>query len=199
MKNYTTRLWSALIMAILVAGCTFPRSSRIIRQYDQIKKEKRFSLRMDFFRTKERYTTFYSLEKNFLKIIPSSGKAVIRVYDRLNLSPESYSLSDTLYLIADRQAFPIKMKAQKDQILHQTQTQNNEIMQADSTTVTVVSGIQEYEYKQEQFYYTLNSREIKALQQAKKVSFRYYTQAEMFTLHLTGGMLKKLKKLLAMP
>jgi len=53
-------------------------------------------------------------------------------------------------------------------IIHNSRTQTNEIMKADSTTGTVISDIQENEYKHIQFHFGLSQREINAFKNQYK-------------------------------
>ena len=153
---------------------------------------------MVFFRAEERYTSFISSEKDFFKTISSTGKISYEVYDQLNLNTNSYPLSDTIFLIIDKRAYPVKVNFQKIEVFRNTQTKSSEIMKADSTSVSVISGIQENEYKHIQFHYGLNQQEINAFENAKTAAFRYYANPETYTLKLSGQTIHKLKKFFAM-
>ena len=187
-----------ILLPVFINSCAFSHYDRLTTHYDQIKKEKRINLKMFFLRTEERYTSFYSSEKNFLKVINAAGQISYRVYDQLNLSPNSFPLSDTIFLIVDDQAYPVKIGHQETETFHRTETQSDQIMNADSTTVTVISSIQGREYKNIQFQYTLNQQEINAFQNAKTAAFLYYANPEIFTLKIPGHTLRKLKKFFAM-
>ncbi len=198
MKNHYLPFVLVLLLPILINSCALNHYDRLSTHYDQIKKEKRVKLKMVFLRTEERHTSFISSEKDFLKIISASGKTSYKVYDQLDLTANSYPLSDTIFLIVDDHAYPIKIGHPKIEIFHNTQTQNNKIVKVDSTTVTVISGIQENENKRIQFHYNLSQQEINALKDAKTAAFRYYANPETFTLNISNHTLRQLKKFITM-
>jgi len=198
MKKYYLPFVLVLLFSIIISSCSLSHYIRLTTHYDQIKKEKRTNLKMVFLRTEERHTTFISSEIDFLKIINATGETSFQVYNQLNLTTNSYPLNDTIFLLIDDHAYPIKIGHQKIEISRNTQTQSNEIIKADSTTVSVISGIQENEYKHIQFHYSLNQQEINAFQNAKTATLHYYANPETFTLKLSSQTLRKLKKFFAM-
>jgi hypothetical protein len=187
------------LLSLFITSCSLTHYNyRLSSQYDQIKKEKRVNLKMVFFKTEERYTSFISSEINFFKTINASGEANVSVYNQLYLSTGSYPLSDTIYLLVGKQVFPIKVKFQNREVFRHMQTQTREIMKADSTTETVISGIHENEYRHLQFHYSLSNQEINALKNTKTAAIRYYANPETYTLKFSGQSLHKLKKFFAM-
>ncbi len=198
MKKYLLLPLISVAIALLLPRCATSNIDFVTSRYDQAKKEKRIRLRITFPYVRDRYTTFHSAKKDILKIIPFSGETRYQVFDLLKVSINSYPLSDTVFLIADNRTYPIKVYHRKTELLHHTQTQKQQIMKADSTTVSVITGMKETEYKSIQLQYTLNRQEIKALQNATSVSFQYYANPDIYKLNLSHHVLNKLKKFFAL-
>jgi hypothetical protein len=170
----------------------------VTHQYDQVKKENRTTLHVFLQYPEERYNSFYSSKKEFVKDVHQNGTVTYRVFDQLKMTPDSYPLSDTLYIILNNSlAWPIVMKQVSTSVFHNTQTQTEQVVKNDSTQATVVSGITQNEYKNIQFQYTLSPKQINALRNIGSVAFRYYAGPETITLKLPNSTLRKLKKLIA--
>ncbi|UBM62864.1 hypothetical protein LA303_02525 [Candidatus Sulfidibacterium hydrothermale] len=197
MRKHIPLLLMVVAISVFLSRCATSSVDFVTSQYDQVKKEKRIRMRITFPYVRERYTTFYSLQKDILKIIKANGETQYQVFDRLNVSIDSYPLSDTVFLIADNQAYPIVVRHRKTEIFHHPEVEKSQVRKNDSTTVSVISGVNEKEYKSIQFQYPLTRQEVNALQHADSASFQYYANPDVYKLKLSYYTLKRLKKFFA--
>ena len=105
-------------------------------------------------------------------------------------------MENTVYLIADADVIPFG-NLQADVDLSSSISENREnILTADSSSVSVVTGYTTYQHKLLRFHYEMDTVAQSKILNAKNVAFRYYAGPSMMTAKVHRRDLKFLKELI---
>lgn len=169
--------------------------SRITVQHDEIMNSKRISFKTTFWNnTKDEPS--YSQDINFMKEIDRFNVATYTLFDIIKLPYESFELSDKMYIIVNKDVFPLE-KENKDNILgYDVHKKTSQVMQADSTYATVVTGQDVMNMKVTRMVHPLSQEIIDKISSAGKVYLRYYIGPEMITSEIKGNNLSKIKSVI---
>lgn len=185
-----------LVLLFVVSGCFAPKyTNKITINEDIVNSSKRIEVHY-FCKKATVPTSIYYMKQSVVKEIFADGSSTITVYDVLNLFENSFNLSDEVYLIVDDSFYQLKiLKAEHDHIKTISENTDN-IMTADSSYTTVVTGYSENNSKISKFEYMLTDEMIEKIKTANKVSYRYYAGPNMITMELKPKSLEKLKELI---
>lgn len=194
-----------LILSILITlpGC-FPfmlialyEQDQVYVEEDQVKSSKRIHRQFNYYRALERNSPLTTVKQTILKVINESNTNYF-VYDRVTLRSGSYNISNDVYIIVDNQVFPLNITKNEFEHKRNIDEDTKNILAADSTHITVVTGYTEYNYNIYKLEYTLSPEIIEKLKDANEVNFRYYSGPHMITTRLSNYYLDRLKELLFM-
>jgi len=172
--------------------------SRIDIQSDIVNSTKRIKLNITYLKTEEKRTPLFSLNQSILKEITADKQVSYKVFDMLYLTSTSYKLEKNVYIIIDNEAFKMNIINEEYDNITSISENKSDVMLADSTKVSVVTGYSNNNYKVTKYSYFLNEDIIEKIKNSDSVFFRYYSGASMITLKLWGKNLIKLKNLIEM-
>jgi hypothetical protein len=135
-------------------------------------------------------------QQTLVKEISAKGSCYT-VYDVLILSSLSYQPSQRVFLLIDEAVFPVQLKSCEHENSRITSEDTKDIVTADSTKISVVTGYSEGNRKISRFSYQLTDTMIEKIKHADQVMFQYYAGPEILTLKMKSHRLKRFKKLIA--
>ena len=166
----------------------------LIVEKDEIKSTTRTTFSQEY-RVSEKHSTVVLFGKTFFKETNLKNESVVKVYDVLKLKKGADQLEKTIYLVADQKMFPIRIDHIELENSTDIHKETHDIMKADSTKVTVITGYNEYNYTIHKFNYILSDEMIQSIAVAQELKFRYYSGMNMITVKIKDANLKKVKKL----
>jgi hypothetical protein len=189
-------LFSGLILTLIsfIFSSCFS-SSKIVMQNDIVYSTKRIELRY-LCRDNNRRSPLLYLEQLIVKEIKSDNEKSIKVYDILALTSSSFKLEDKVFLIVDSDVYPMVIDIIEYENAKSITPNTENILAADSTTVSVVTGYSENNKKITRFSYKLSDEIISKIKTSNHVLFRYYAGPSMLTVKLKDKYLRKFKKLI---
>ena len=194
MKKQIKFLSSIFIITILISSCSVFRSN-ITKQKDEIMNTKRFSFKTTY-SNNSKDEPVYNQSVHFLKEIDRYDKEVYTLYDVITIPYESFDLSDKMYIIVDKDIFPLENTSKEKIIGQDINESKSNILKADSTKATVVTGYDVVNKKAIKMVHSLDINIIDKIENASKVFLRYYIGPEMITSEIKGYELRTLKKLI---
>jgi hypothetical protein len=144
-----------------------------------------------------RISPLLSLNQSIVKETNANKVTSYTVYDIVNLSDASFALENKVFMIIDSDVFPMKIETKELVAAKTLEEKRADVVKADSTKVSVVTGYAENNKTIVKFKYKLNENIMSRLQSAERVLFRYYAGPDMITVELKGIGLGKLKKAMA--
>lgn len=189
---------------VLIAFCLFispvlfiacGTSMQIIEENDVVYSTKRISLnynlRMDYFRS-----PISMIRQSIVKEINQYKDITYTVFDQISMSSTSFNLQQKVYLIVDNEVFTMTLNKIESEISENISEDKAEILTADSTTVSVVTGYSVNNTKNIRFSYNLPKEAINKIRQTNYVIFRYYAGPSMIDARLEGERLNLVKELI---
>lgn len=195
--------FSYLIILTLIAGvaysftsCGFYFRTRLFEEHDAVKNTLRFRQEYYFSEVQERRTPFIGLQKTMLKEVSPDGNVILHVYDRLSLSLSTFKPESTVYMIVDGEVFPFEALDPEHDISTRISEDRKDVLTADSTRVSVVTGYSTIQSRQFRYNYVISSEVMGKMLTAKEIAFRYYAGPSMMTVKVGPKNLKNIRKLL---
>lgn len=184
------------ILSTTLSSCGFYFRTRLYEEHDLVKSTLRFRQEYYFNEVTERRTPFLNLHKTMLKEVAADGQEVIKVYDRLNLTIDSFRPESSAYLIVDGQVFPFESLEPEQNIQTHISEDRKDVLTADSTRVSVVTGYSTTQSRQVRYQYVITPELMNKIQHARTLSFRYYAGPSMMTVKVGPKNLKNIIKLI---
>lgn len=175
------------------------KSDRLIYESDIVKSCERVKLKVRYYSSDviEKNTSFLSMEQVFLKQNKEDGLSIISVYDYLNFEFSTFGLTNEIYLIIDDNAyFSIIPNCIIPDTKSERHLDKSEILNSDSTKVTVITGYSNFNKKTYKLHYQLTEKQGHLILDSNNIKFRYYSGPDMITLKLTRLHLQRLKNLI---
>jgi len=205
-KLFSTRKIAALSMGILtlfllnscvllLEGMTH-QNNRVLVESDRIRNIDRVRLNLHHNRSVERRTPFISVSQHFLREFRGDGTNNFTVYETLRLSQRSFPVEPTIFLMIDNRHFEISVRVLTVDRIQETTPTTDRVLTSDSVFVRVVTGVHESLFWESRLTYTLNSQILNAILGASRLQFRYYSGPYMITTRLSGGELRRLKRMI---
>lgn len=185
------------ILGTTLSSCGFYFRTRLYEEHDLVKSTLRFRQEYYFNEVAERRTPFLNLHKTMLKEVAANGQAMIRVYDHLSLTLGSFRPDNTVYLIVDGQVFPFESLDPEQNIQTHISEDRKDVLTADSTRVSVVTGYSTTQSRQVRYHYVITPELMNKMQHARAIAFRYYAGPSMMTVEVGPKNLKNIKKLIS--
>ncbi len=198
-NNYIRLFLSVFLFALTLQSCFTTNYGKIVSEHDEVKSTDRFKLIFFYDDDKERYTSFINAKQTILKEINSDKISTYTIFEEISLNSEAFKLKEDMYILVDSEVFPIRINNTFTERFITVSEDTDSVLTSDSTNVDVVTGYSTNERKRIKHYYTLNASEIKAIKNAEKLSFRYYSGPHKMTISMDHFDLKKFKQLINMP
>ena len=192
-------IFSVLILCLSIfylSGC-FSLPNKIMIQDDYSQSSRRIEYNYSHHNF-DWSSPLLTLNRSIIQEIEKSGEKSLTFYDELKLQNRSFRLSDKIYLMVDGKVFsitPIEIEHDQEILV---KTNKEDIMKADSTTVSVVTDYTEDTMRITRFSYAIPNQIIGQLKNAKQVVFQYYAGPKILTIEMKNTDLSKLKKMLEM-
>jgi len=123
---------------LTVTGCVNLRSG-IFEENDRVMKTRKVTYET-YFVSNQRYEQSYTQKITFLKETDRNSITNYTLYDVITLPVESFDLDDKMYIVADDNVIKLPVSTQNQYNTKNINEQKNEILQSDSTKITVVTG-----------------------------------------------------------
>ncbi len=180
----------------LLFSCALP--SKIVVEYDDVKSVTRIKDENSY-KIVERNHSIAWFGKTFYREKNSAKNNLIKVYDVLKFYGTTVKLEDSIFIVTDKsKIYPISLQHYEKEILRNIEPKKEDIIKADSTKISVITGYEEFNYTIVSFNYNLNQEMREAILEAHELKFRYYIGFNMITVKIEKRDLENLKKMLEM-
>lgn len=180
---------------LLMVGMT-REPNRVLVESDRIKNIDRVRLNLQHNRSEERRTPFLISWQHFLREFRGDSTNEFTVFETIRMARRSYPVEPNIFVLIDNQHFEISVNVLTVDRIRQTTPTTSNVLTADSVYVRVVTGMQESLFWESRISYTLNPEILDAILGASRVQFRYYSGPYMITTRLSGGELRRLKRMI---
>lgn len=191
-----------IIICLLLTICTLQSCglfSNVINEQDEVNGTSRNRSEFEYRTAREWASPLIRINQTILKETGATGKIKVRIFDRIQLQANSFSLEKRVYLIIDGKPYPAQVDDMEFEHLTNFQEKRKDVLTADSSKVSVVTGYDRSESNQYKLTYTINPETIEKIKTCEKLRFRYYTGPDMITTTMTRWELNLFIKLLEMP
>lgn len=168
--------------------------AKIYHEKDIVKQSDRTILTL--YNTSYNRSSLSSTNKKIVKTSNQQDSPSIIVNDHLSLSLPSKHLNKEVFWIVDGQVFPLKIIDAEESFYSKISEDKSDILTADSSKVSVVTGYSETQYRYTNFTYELEADLVEKIKNAKELMFQYYAGADMITVKLRRKQIKKFKRFL---
>ncbi|AWW28810.1 hypothetical protein DN752_00935 [Echinicola strongylocentroti] len=191
----TKRFFSVLIL-LSITGCSWYVNTQMIVEHDEVKSSTRVKRDFIYKDALEKASPLYYARQTILKETKAHEPSNYTVFEVLNLHSNAYSVDKQAYLLIDSAVYPIMIEAMESENTSSIEEDTDDILAADSTEVSIVTGYTQLNSRKFKLTYSLAPSIIEHLKEARDVKFRYYSGPDMITLKMSNGDVRKLKKLI---
>ena len=177
---------------LTVTGCVNLRSG-IFEENDRVMKTRKVTYET-YFVSNQRYEQSYTQKITFLKETDRNSITNYTLYDVITLPVESFDLDEKMYIIADDDIMNFPVSTQNQYNTKNINEQKNEILQSDSTKITVVTGYDVVNKKTIQMTHPINDDILQKIARAREVHLRYYVGPNAINTEIKGAKLRNIKK-----
>lgn len=177
---------------LTVTGCVNLRSG-IFEENDRVMKTRKVTYET-YFVSNQRYEQSYTQKITFLKETDRNSITNYTLYDVITLPVESFDLDDKMYIVADDNVIKLPVSTQNQYNTKNINEQKNEILQSDSTKITVVTGYDVVNKKTIQMTHPINDDMLQKIARAREVHLRYYVGPNAINSEIKGTKLRNVKK-----
>jgi hypothetical protein len=183
-----TLLTCLLIVIVNLQSCltllSIGYSAKPKIEHDEVKGITRFKSTLFYNWAEESYSSFIKSEQQIFK--ETNGiNSDYTIYEYLNLENRLNQIENTIYFIIDKQVYPIEINYQSNKSLSEVEKDEEDIMLADSSKMTVIEDYEIRHYTSISINYTVDESLLYKIANAKEVKIRYYAPPEMITLKLS--------------
>jgi hypothetical protein len=200
MKKQFQSLRFFLIAGIVFVSLAFVSCNlklKILVETDAVYSTKRVSLKY-YSKDQNKNSPLIYLQQSIVKEINPYDEITYTVFDMLAMNSESFNLHEKVFVIVDKEVYPMIIGGTEYEYAKNVTEDKTDLLLADSTTVSVVTGYSENNMKKFRFSYKLSDTLISKIQNSDEVLFRYYSGPAMLTVPLKGRKLEKVKQLIAL-
>lgn len=194
MKN--KNLLYILTVFILTISCYY-KPIKVITENDNVKSIKRIKTNFFYHKPIEKNTSFESIDQKIVREIHKDGSEKLSFFDIVTLNENSLPINNKIFFIVDDEPNEISIEKNTIENSRSIEEKTDDLLTADSTKVSVITGYTQYNQKKNKLLYTISAEITKKIKNAKSIKIRYYTNFEMITVVMTKNKLDKLKLLLA--
>lgn len=162
-----------------------------------MKSTKRIKKETYYSRSVETPSPLYDANQTILKEIDSISHTTYSAFDILSTNVRSTSLEQKVYIILDNvDVISIDFDTYESGNQNITSTKKEDVMLADSSTVSVVTNYSQQDVTNHKVSYTIPLEVIDKMRQANFIKFRYYLDANIITLQPKARDLNLIKELI---
>ncbi|HKK82407.1 MAG TPA: hypothetical protein VJ909_09165 [Prolixibacteraceae bacterium] len=180
---------------ILLQGCSFLNYG-IEKEYDEVKSTTRITKSFVPRDAVKFFSPLNEVHQTILKEIDSEGDITYTAFDVLSMKSNSYQLEKEVYIIIDGEVREMDVKRMKSEKSFSITEDEETVITADSSSVSVVTGYNKYESRKVKLQYAIDNDVIDMIRGAEDVRFRYYAGPDMITVRVYRSQLKRFKKLI---
>jgi hypothetical protein len=198
MKKQFHNLKHFLISGMVLVSLTFISCApklKILVETDAVYSTKRISLKY-YSKDDNKNSPLIYLQQSIVKEIKANDEITYTVFDILAMNSESFNLQEKVFVIVDKEVYPMIIGGTEYEYAKNVTENKTDLLLADSTTVSVVTGYSENNMKKFRFSYNLSDTLISKIQNSDEVLFRYYSGPAMLTVPLKDRKLEKVKQLI---
>ena len=177
---------------LTVTGCVNLRSG-IFVENDRVMKTRKVTYET-YFVSNQRYEQSYTQKITFLKETDRNSITNYTLYDVITLPVESFDLDDKMYIVADDNVINLPVSTQNQFNTKKINEKKNEILQSESTRITVVTGYDVVNKKTIQMTHPINDDILQKILQAHELHLRYYVGPNAINSEIKGTKLRNIKK-----
>ena len=177
---------------LTVTGCVNLRSG-IFEENDRVMKTRKVTYET-YFVSNQRYEQSYTQKITFLKETDRNSITNYTLYDVITLPVESFDLDDKMYIVADDDIINLPVSTQNQFNTKKINEKKDEILQSDSTKITVVTGYDVVNKKTIQMTHPINDDILQKILQAHELHLRYYVGPNAINSEIKGTKLRNIKK-----
>jgi hypothetical protein len=197
MRPFQATLVPMIAWILLTASCTIPNFTQTIQtQYDNATDTKNFRWNHRIQQINFRSPLAY-VDQSFVKQLDRHGVAQYRLYDVVVLHANAFRLEDKIFMLLDEKPVNLQPLKREDDVMVSRDVERDDILTADSTKVTVVTGYNESNYRITRLEYTLSPEVVAQIQTAESIQFRYYSGSNIITVSFSPEKVLRLKELLS--
>lgn len=190
LKKIDFVLFGFLILCLSFQSCIHANLIQIER--DEVYSSERVKVHFFYRRAEERYSPLLSVEQTIVKEILSNSTITYKVFDIVTLQSTGFKLDNKVFILIGGQVYPVKVDQVEAAVVPNFKEKREDILTADSTKVSVVTGYTSNNNVESKLSYSLDRKLIDKMKKAQEVRFRYYAGPDMITVKLQGLALDRL-------
>lgn len=190
---------STLLLAISLTLCSLTSCQlfkNIFVEEDVVNSTSRIRTEFEYRMAKELSSPLILVAQTIIRETGKDSSTGIRIYDRIQLESNSFQLENRVYLLVDGKPHQAKVEDLEYERLRKIQENRKEVLTADSTKVSVVTGYDRSETSSYKLTYTISPATVEKIKTCNKLQFRYYAGPDMITTKMSRYELSRLKKVL---
>lgn len=197
MKAFQIASATLFSLLLFAASCTSPSFTQTIQtQYDNATDTKNFRWNHRIQQINFRSPLAY-VDQSFVKQLDRHGVAQYRLYDVVVLHANAFRLEDKIFMLLDEKPVNLQPLKREDDVMVSRDVERDDILTADSTKISVVTGYSENKYRITRLEYLLTSETVNQIQATTTIQFRYYSGPNIITVSFSPEKVQRLKELLA--
>ena len=170
-------------------------ANRIYTEHDIVYSTARFELKYHF-RDRDRRSPLYFFTQSIVKEINQGNDVSYNAYDVLSLSGSSFRMDEKVILVIDNKAYPMNVDRMELENVRSISENTADILTADSTSVSVITGYSENNRKITRFRYNIPATVMGIIKESDQIFLRYYSGPSMLTVKPKKNSIKKIKELI---
>lgn len=190
---------SSLLFVLFLTVCTLQSCilfRSIIVEEDVVTSSSRIRTEFEYRHAKEWTSPLILVQQTIIRETGKDSLTGIRIFDRIQLESNSFQLENRVYLILDGKPYQAKVEDVEFERLRKVEEKRKEVLTADSTKVSVVTGYDRSETSSYKLTYSVSPETVEKIKTCSKLNFRYYAGPDMITTTMSSWELKTLKKVL---
>ncbi|MDY0198273.1 MAG: hypothetical protein RBR68_10720 [Tenuifilaceae bacterium] len=182
------------LIGFLLQSCLAFRGITVVD--DAVYSTRRIKAEFLYDIAQEHNSPLISLNQKIIKEVKSDSWYQYRVYDFIRLKRSSFGLEKKVFIIVDNVPFKVDIEFIESEIFSQIDEQRKDVLTADSTKISVVTGYTESQSRDYRFTYLIENEVIEKIEKSGNVMLRYYSGPDLITIKIRGINLSNLKKLI---
>lgn len=190
---------SSILLLLLLTACALPSCglfNNIIVEEDVVNSSSRIRTEFEYRNAKEWASPLLLVQQTIIRETGKDNPTGIRIFDRIQLQSNSFQLENRVYLLLDGKPFKAKVEDVEFERLRKVEEKRKEVLTADSTKVSVVTGYDRSETSSYKLTYSVSPEIVEKIKTCNKLRFRYYAGPDMITTTMSSWELNTLKKVL---
>jgi hypothetical protein len=191
--------FNQIVVIAIFATCFLPSCiavQGIVAENDVVFASNRHKAEFVYNFPQELFSPLIRINQTIVKEINKDANETYKVYDIVTLNSRSFRVNDDVYWIIDNQPFRVKVDQIESAAVSQIEENRKDILTADSTTISVVTGYDQNLHRVNHIAYTVDKSIIDRIKYANRVQLRYYAGPNMVTVRMNTFDLNRIKNLI---